>query len=138
MLDDAGPQEFPGLHDRRVILVLQLDRHGAVGVLIAVANLVQPLIQVQRADHAAFERHVGGFVQTCDFADTVFFFVALAFFLVGFIVGYLHWIPKLPDSRFRQAIDSGLFCVALSLLLDPVLYFSWFTYRKRKGDRNDA
>ena len=78
------------------------------------------------------------FVQRALRLVTVFFFVAFAFFLFGFIFGYLHWIPELPDSRFRQAIDSGLFCAALSLLLDPVLYFSCITYRKRKGERNDG
>ena len=61
-----------------------------------------------------------------------FLVISVAFFMFGFGVGYFHWIPNAPDSRFRQAVDSGLFGVVVSLMLDPVLYFSWISYMRRR------
>ncbi len=65
---------------RGVILVLEMDRHGAQCALIAVADFVEPLVEIQPADHAALQRHVGGFVEARDFSDAVLLFVAVAIF----------------------------------------------------------
>src|SRR5712664_2519422 len=66
VLGDARPEKLPRLHEVGVILVLQLDRHRAQGLLVAVANLVQPLVKIERADNTALHRHVSGFVQPVD------------------------------------------------------------------------
>src|SRR5690349_16481126 len=66
VLDDASPHELPDLDDRGVILAHELDCHRAQRVLVAVPDLVQPLVEVQAADHAAFHGHVGRLVHPGD------------------------------------------------------------------------
>ena len=60
------------------------------------------------------------------------FVLAFAFFVLGFLVGYFVAIPYGTQSQFGNAVDSGLFFAAISLILDPVLYFSWVSYRMKK------
>src|SRR5215471_11384195 len=47
MLDDACTQQLPGDHHRSAVFILQLDRNRAKSVLITVAYVVEPLVQVQ-------------------------------------------------------------------------------------------
>src|SRR5450432_4251995 len=54
VLDDARADQLPCLHDRAVVLALQMDDDISDGVLAAIANVVQPLIEVQRAYDATF------------------------------------------------------------------------------------
>jgi len=58
--------------------------------------------------------------------------VGLVFFVIGFGFGYFMWLPRLPASRLRQAIDNGLFFVCVSLILDPVVIVSLIAYLARK------
>lgn len=46
MLDDASPQELPGLDHGAVILILEVNGHGPQGVLVAVTDLVKPGIKI--------------------------------------------------------------------------------------------
>src|SRR5712692_123684 len=80
VLDNARAQQLPGLNYLRVLFILQRDRDRAPGVLVAGANLIQPLIEAQRANHAALERHVRCFVQAGDLAHAVRFRIAGAIF----------------------------------------------------------
>ncbi len=72
MLDDARALKGPRLHDGRVIFVLKRDRNGAQGVLIAVANVVEPLVQIERTNYPALHRDVSGFVEPGNLANAVF------------------------------------------------------------------
>ena len=61
--------------------------------------------------------------------------MALLWFVVGFIGGYIFWFPTLKAPRIEQAFNVGLFVAGASFIIDPVLYFTWTSYFKRKkGD----
>lgn len=78
------------------------------------------------------------------FTDKVLLFVlvavgvAVACFLIGFLYGYFNWIPELRDSRFIQACHTGAFFMVASVILDPILYFSFYSYFARKWRGNDS
>src|SRR3989442_8483085 len=55
-----------------------MDHDGAQRVLVAVPDLVQPVVEVERPDHAALQRHVGRLVEPRDLADGVLLLVAVA------------------------------------------------------------
>ena len=59
---------------------MQLHHNLTRGVLIAVADVIEPLIQIERTEHTTLQGDIGGFVQTRDFSHAVFGFVAIAVF----------------------------------------------------------
>lgn len=78
--DNAGVDQLPGLDDLAMIFTLELDRDVAGRGLVAVADVVEPVVEVQRSDHAPLERDIGRFVQSRDFSDTVLPFIPVAIF----------------------------------------------------------
>ena len=60
-------QHAPGRHRLGVVLAHEVDRDGAQRALVAVADLVEPVVERGRAHHAALERHVGGLVEQVTF-----------------------------------------------------------------------
>ena len=48
--------------------------------MVAIANLVEPLIKVERADYAPLERDIRCLVHAGDLSHAVFLFVAIAVF----------------------------------------------------------
>lgn len=51
------------------------------------------------------------------------FALGMIFFALGATYGYVNWIPQIKDSRFQQAVDTGLFALVFSLVIDLPLYF---------------
>ena len=66
-----------------MIFTPKLDRDVTGRGLIAFADVVQPVEEIQRSDHAALKRDIGRFVQARDFSDTVFFFIPAVEFRNG-------------------------------------------------------
>ena len=58
--------------------------------------------------------------------------VAAIFFLFGYILGYFFMTPIFPKSQFREGVDTGLFWLVVSFFCDPVLFFTWNLFRKKK------
>jgi hypothetical protein len=54
---------LPGVDDRRAVFTLQLNRHRLQSALVAISNLLEPLVQIQRTDYAALHRHVRRLVE---------------------------------------------------------------------------
>ena len=81
-----------------------MDHNITKRVLIAVSNVVEPLIKVQRTDDTAFQRDVSGFVKARDFADAVFFFVATPVF------GHVDFHPDVAAF-----LEAGLRAVGVAI-----------------------
>src|SRR5262249_41687116 len=78
MFDDARAKQFPGLDYGAVVFILQLDRYSSKGSLVAISNLIQPLIKIQRSDHASFQRNVRSLVDPGDLHHRVLSGIAVA------------------------------------------------------------
>jgi hypothetical protein len=78
VLDDPRAQQLPGHDHLGVVLVLQRDDDRPQRVLIAIADLVEPPVEVDRADDPALERDVGDLLQAGELADRVLLVVAVA------------------------------------------------------------
>jgi hypothetical protein len=78
VLDDARTQQLPRVDDRRAVFTLQLNRHRPQSALVAISNLVERLVQIQRADNAALHRHVRCLVEPRDLDNVVLLRVAVA------------------------------------------------------------
>jgi hypothetical protein len=60
-------------------------------------------------------------------------FLAGACFVAGFSFAYWDYTPGISEgSPVQMAIDGGLGFAVLSLPLNPVLWWCWMRYQKRK------
>ncbi|MFC4994768.1 hypothetical protein [Rubritalea tangerina] len=60
------------------------------------------------------------------------------FFLLGFVVGWLQWTPHFKHSQFLEGVYSGTFFSVCSLIIDPILYFSWVSLQAKKKRSNQG
>lgn len=65
-----------------MVFILELNRHRSQSVLTSIADVVVPLVKVQRADCSPFQQSVAAMLQAGDFADRVLLFVPVAVFEV--------------------------------------------------------
>src|SRR6266702_605135 len=66
-----------------MVFVLECDgdlTKSFLAGIVAVSNLIQPIVKGRRADNAALKRDIRGLVQAGDFADAVLHVVAVAVF----------------------------------------------------------
>src|SRR5664279_5070148 len=77
MFDDASAQQLPRHHARRAVLVHELDHDVAKARRIAVPDLVEPQVEVERADDPALERDVAHPLETRELARVVLLLVAV-------------------------------------------------------------
>src|SRR5260370_18771479 len=103
VFDDARSKQLPSLHKGSVILVLEVNRYSAQGILVAVADIVQPLVKVQRPDDAPIHGDVGRLVQAGDLPDAVFSFITIAVFGHGHFHADIAALLKAGLGSFRIA-----------------------------------
>ncbi len=97
VLDDPPVPKEPGLDDLRVVLVLEPDRHVADRVRVAVPDLIEPLVEVERADDPAAKGHVGVAREAGQLPDLVRFLVSVP------VLDYVNAHADLAETRNRDA-----------------------------------
>jgi uncharacterized membrane protein (DUF373 family) len=60
--------------------------------------------------------------------------IAACFFVFGFVLGYFFMAPVFPKSQFREGVDTGLFFLVVGFICDPVIFFTWNLFKKKKID----
>ena len=78
VLDDPSSEQLPRHHDLGVILALELDPDRPDGTLLTVPDVVEPLVEVERADDPAPERDVGVPGQAGELPDLIRPVIAVA------------------------------------------------------------